>query len=50
MFWQEEAGYLREVTVGGKPQTWQRGTAEFDLKAGDNDFGEIIVQPRLFRR
>lgn len=50
MFWQEEAGYVREVTIGGKPQTWQRGTVEFNLKGGDNDLGEIIVQPSLFRR
>ena len=50
MFWQEEAGYLQKVTVHGKPETWQRGTPELDLKPGDNDLGEIIVQPDLFRR
>jgi hypothetical protein len=50
MFWQEEAGYLREVTVGGKPQIWPRGIAEFSLDAGVNDLGEIIVKPSLFRR
>jgi len=50
MFWQEEAGYLREVTFQGQPQTWQRGTVELDLQPGDNDLGEIIVKPALFRR
>ncbi len=50
MFWQEESGYLREVTYQGKAQQWQRGTPEFDLQAGDNDLGEIIVLPSLFRR
>jgi hypothetical protein len=48
MFWQEEAGYLQKVTVHGKPETWRRGTPELDLKPGDNDLGEIIVQPDLF--
>jgi hypothetical protein len=48
--WQEEAGYLRDVTVQGKPQKWERGTPELNLEAGDNDLGEIVVQPALFRR
>lgn len=49
MFWQEEAGYLRDVTFQGKAQQWQKGTPELDLQPGDNDLGEIIVQPSLFR-
>ncbi|MHB9076108.1 MAG: cupredoxin domain-containing protein [Pirellulaceae bacterium] len=49
MFWQEAAGYLQKVTVHGEPQAWRRGTPELDLKPGDNDLGEIIVQGDLFR-
>ncbi len=50
MFWQEEAGYLREVTVNGKATAWNRGTVTLELKSGDNDLGDIVVQPALFRR
>ncbi len=49
MFWQEEAGYLREVTVNGKQEAWERGSPTLDLKPGDNDLGEIVVPPSLFQ-
>ena len=49
MFWQEKSGYVAEVTIQGKQQTWRRGTHEFDLKPGDNDLGEIVVRPSLFK-
>ena len=48
MFWQERAGYLSEVYRKGKPESWRRGTKEFQLKPGDNDLGEIVVKPGLF--
>ncbi len=49
MFWQEKAGYVAEVTIQGKQETWRRGTKEFDLKPGDNDLGKIVVKPSLFK-
>ncbi len=49
MFWQEAAGYLREVTVGGKPQKWSRGIVELEIKSGSNDLGEILVKPDMFK-
>ncbi len=48
MFWQEQAGYLREVTINGTQETWDRGSPVFDLRPGDNDVGEIVVEPSLF--
>jgi len=50
MFWQEQAGYLREVTVGGKKEAWQRGRVALTLKPGDNDLGDIVVSEKLFPR
>ncbi len=49
MFWQESAGYVREVTVDGKPQTWARGIVELEIKPGQNDLGTIVVKPGLFK-
>ncbi|MGM0488144.1 MAG: hypothetical protein ACQESR_15440 [Planctomycetota bacterium] len=48
MFWQEEAGYLSEVTFQGQSESWRRGTKEVDVKPGDNDLGNIIVKADLF--
>ncbi len=49
MFWQEAAGYLREVQVDGKPQAWSRGIVELEIKPGENDLGKIVVKPDLFK-
>lgn len=38
-----EGGKLDEVTVGGKETDWKRQRFEVDLKAGDNDMGDILV-------
>ena len=48
MFWQEKAGYLREITHMGKPQNWPRGTVELDLPPGDLDLQDIVVPASLF--
>lgn len=50
MFWQEKAGYLSDVTVQGRQESWRRGTKELALKPGDNDLGDIVVQPSLFEK
>ena len=49
MFWQEAAGYLSEVTMSGTSESWKRGLREFDLQPGNNDLGQIIVKPELFK-
>lgn len=38
-----EGGKLDEVTVGGKETDWKRQRFEVDLKAGENDLGDILV-------
>lgn len=38
-----EGGKLDEVKVGGKETQWKRQRFEVDLKAGDNDLGDILV-------
>jgi hypothetical protein len=48
--WQEEAGYVREVTVAGKPTEWARGRVTLEIKAGQNDLGEIKIPASLFKR
>ncbi len=49
MFWQEKAGYVADVTIHGQQETWRRGTKEFDLQPGDNDLGDVVVKPSLFK-
>ncbi len=49
MFWQEAAGYVRQVKVDGQPQTWSRGIVELEIKPGKNDLGKIMVLPDLFQ-
>lgn len=44
-FWHEKFGYVREVTIDGKPQKWMRGCAEFDIRPAMTDLGVISVQP-----
>jgi hypothetical protein len=49
MFWHETAGYVSEVAVRGQKENWPRGVHAWDLQPGDNDVGEIIVAPELFK-
>ncbi len=49
MFWQEAAGYVDDVEIGGKPQKWSRGIVEIDIQPGENDLGKIVVAPDLFK-
>lgn len=49
-FWHEKSGYVQEVNVGGKDETWKRGELKLDVKAGDNDLGMIKVKPAAFEK
>lgn len=49
-FWHEEAGYVDDVDLAGKPTTWRRGRGSFEIKPGQNDLGEIKVKPEAFEK
>lgn len=49
MVWHEQAGYVSKVTVGGKTASWDRGILERKIAPGDNDLGEILLAPALFK-
>ncbi len=42
-FWHEEAGYLREVTVDGKPTEWPRGRLKVEIQPGNNGLGKVAM-------
>jgi hypothetical protein len=48
MFWQEQAGYVAEVSIDGAKAKWRRGTVEVKIDSGNNDMGVIKVAPSLF--
>ena len=47
-FWQERAGYLSKIKLGGKDLTGKRGVYELEVKSGDNDIGSVVVAPSMF--
>jgi hypothetical protein len=48
--WQEKAGYVSEVTVGGQSKTWEKGRFTVKIKsAAQTDLGEVVVAPGLFK-
>jgi hypothetical protein len=49
-FWHEKSGYVSELKIDGKPTEWSRGRTEIDIKSGDNDLGEIVLAPDLFKK
>jgi len=48
-FWHEKAGYIGEMTIGGKKETVKKGRMKKAIKAGDNDLGEIVLDAGLFK-
>lgn len=49
MFWQERAGYVSEVTIGGKAEQWKRGIKTITIKPGTQDLGDVSLSPTLFK-
>lgn len=47
-FWHEQAGYVNQVTMDGKATSWARGRAEIEIRAGQNDLGDLLMAPGLF--
>ena len=48
-FWHEKAGYIGEMTIGGKKEEAKKGRMKKAIKAGDNDLGEIVLDAGLFK-
>jgi hypothetical protein len=47
--WHEKIGFVREARLGGKPVEWPRGSITWEIKAGKNDLGELLVKPEAFK-
>ena len=48
--WHKLPGYVDNVSLGGKATEWRRGRAEFEIKSGDNNLGDIKLKPALFNK
>ena len=48
-FWHEKAGYIGEMTIDGKKEKARRGRMKLEIKPGDNDLGEIVLDAGLFQ-
>jgi len=48
-FWHEKAGYIGEMTIGGKKEKARRGRMKLEVKPGDNDLGEIVLDAGMFK-
>ncbi|MCA9264561.1 MAG: hypothetical protein KDA60_11955 [Planctomycetales bacterium] len=42
------AKYITDVKLNGKKEKWSRGRAKLKVAAGDNDLGDILVDPDAF--
>jgi len=43
--WHEKSGYIKQAQRGGKRVEWPRGRLALDIKAGENDLGELKIKP-----
>jgi plastocyanin len=48
--WHEKAGYIGEVTIGGKAEKIAKGRKKVKVAAGDNDLGEMVLNASLFNK
>lgn len=48
-FWHEKAGYIGEMTIGGKAEKVSKGRKKMKIAAGENVLGEIILDQKLFQ-
>ena len=40
---------IEEVTIGGKKETWKKGSVVLTLKEGANDLGVLLLKPERFK-
>ena len=48
--WHEKAGYVGEVTIGGKAEKIAKGRKKVKVTTGDNDLGEMVLDASLFNK
>ena len=49
-FWHEKAGYIGEMTVGGKAEKVSKGRKKVTVAAAGTDLGDIVLPPALFQK
>jgi plastocyanin len=49
-FWHEKAGYIGEMTIGGKAEKASKGRKKVAVAAGGTDLGEIVLAPGVFQK
>ena len=49
-FWHEKAGYIGEMTIGGKSEKASKGRKKVTVAAAGTDLGEIVLEPALFQK
>ncbi len=48
-FWHEVPGYIADVSKDGAAEQWKKGRVEIEIKAGDNDLGQIEIPASVFK-
>ena len=49
-FWHEKAGYIGEMTLGGKVEKAAKGRKKVAVAAGGTNLGDIVLDPTLFQK
>jgi len=49
-FWHEKAGYLAEMTIGGKAEKASKGRKKVSVAAGGTDLGDIVLDADIFKK
>ena len=49
-FWHEKAGYIGEMTIGGKAEKAAKGRKKVSVAAAGTDLGEIVLEPAIFQK
>ena len=48
--WSEGLGYLKKITINGKPSLDRKGLHSFTVKAGKNDLGPIVIDAKHYKK
>jgi plastocyanin len=49
-FWHEKAGYLAEMTIGGKAEKVSKGRMKVNVPAAGKDMGDIVLDAGVFKK